>query len=100
MKLLRVGQKGTEKPAILDKDGKIREISSHVKDLNPDFLNFKTISELRNIDLKPYTVQEQNPVVGLQKDQKYCLIPGFLSTEKSNLSGGNSNISCDEKISS
>ena len=56
--------------------------------------------KLRNIDLKPYTVQEQNPVVGLQKDQKYCLIPGFLSTEKSNLSGGNSNISCDEKISS
>ena len=30
MKLLRVGEKGKEKPAILDGDGKIRDISSHV----------------------------------------------------------------------
>ena len=30
MKLLRVGNKGNEKPAVLDKDGKIRDISSHV----------------------------------------------------------------------
>ena len=51
MKLLRVGQKGSEKPAILDKDGKIRDLSSHIKDLNPDTLNFKTISGLQNLDL-------------------------------------------------
>ena len=51
MKLLRVGQKGSEKPAILDKDGKIRDLSSHIKDLNPDTLNFKTISHLQNLDL-------------------------------------------------
>ena len=30
MKLLRVGNKGTEKPALLDKNGKIRDISSPV----------------------------------------------------------------------
>ena len=51
MKLLRVGQKGSEKPAMLDKDGKIRDLSSHIKDLNPDTLNFKTISGLQNLDL-------------------------------------------------
>ena len=51
MKLLRVGEKGKEKPAVLDKDGKIRDISSHVKDLNPDHLNFDTISKLQNADL-------------------------------------------------
>ena len=51
MKLLRVGQKGQEKPAALDKDGKIRDISSHISDLNPDFLNFETISKLQNADL-------------------------------------------------
>ena len=51
MKLLRVGNKGSEKPAVLDKDGKIRDISSHVKDLNPDHLNFETISKLQNADL-------------------------------------------------
>jgi len=51
MKLLRVGQKGNEKPAVLDADGKIRDISSHVSDLNPDYVNFDTISKLQNIDL-------------------------------------------------
>ena len=51
MKLLRVGQKGQEKPAALDKDGKIRDISSHISDLNPDHLNFETISRLQSADL-------------------------------------------------
>ena len=51
MKLLRVGQKGKEKPAALDKDGKIRDISSHAKDLNPDHLSFETINKLQSTDL-------------------------------------------------
>ncbi len=52
MKLLRVGHKGNEKPAILDKNGKIREISSQIKDLTPNNLNFETILKLKNIDLE------------------------------------------------
>jgi len=52
MKLLRVGDKGKEKPALLDKNGKIRDISSHIKDLNPDYLNFENILKLKNIDLE------------------------------------------------
>jgi len=51
MKFLRVGKKGNEKPAVLDKDGKIRDISSQVKDLNPDYLNFDSLSKLQSIDL-------------------------------------------------
>ena len=50
MKLLRVGEKGKEKPAILDDDGKIRDISSHVSDLNPHNLNFETISKIQSVD--------------------------------------------------
>ena len=43
MKLLRYGPKGREKPGILDKDGKIRDLSAHVPDiagtaLQPDSL--------------------------------------------------------------
>ena len=41
MKLLRSGDKGKEKPAVLDKKNKIRDISSHIKDLNPNYLNVK-----------------------------------------------------------
>jgi 2-keto-4-pentenoate hydratase/2-oxohepta-3-ene-1,7-dioic acid hydratase in catechol pathway len=51
MKLLRVGDKGKEKPAILDENSKIRDISSHIKDLNPDYLNFEMLSKLKKLDL-------------------------------------------------
>ena len=51
MKLLRVGPKGNEKPAALDKDGKIRDISSHVSDLNSENVNFETITKLQSADL-------------------------------------------------
>ena len=51
MKLLRIGKKNYEKPAILSKDGKIIDISSCIKDFNPDYLNFETISKLQSIDL-------------------------------------------------
>ena len=51
MKLLRVGEKGKEKPAILDKNNKIRDLSLHIKDFNPDNLNFETVSKLKNINL-------------------------------------------------
>ena len=68
MKLLRVGQKGKEKSAALDNDGKIRDISSHVKDLNPDHLNFETISKLQSVDLSslPQILQVKELVLVLQ----------------------------------
>ena len=51
MKLLRVGDKGKEKPAAIDNEGKIRDISSHIKDLNPNTLNFETLSKIQNENL-------------------------------------------------
>ena len=36
MKLLRLGKKGQEIPAALDKNRKYRNISSIIKDLNPE----------------------------------------------------------------
>ena len=50
MKLLRIGKKNYEKPAILSKDGKIIDISSCIKDFNPDNLNFETISKIQSVD--------------------------------------------------
>ena len=52
MKLLRVGNKGKEKPAILDTNNKIRDLSSVIKDLTPDNLTQSTIEKLKSIDLK------------------------------------------------
>ena len=76
MKLLRVGQKGKEKPAALDKDGKIRDISSHVKDLNPEYLNFETISKLQSTDLSSLPELSSNERIGscITKPGKFVAI--------------------------
>ena len=52
MKLLRWGNKGSEKPAALDKKGKIRDLSSSIRDLDPANLNFETLSKLKKINLE------------------------------------------------
>jgi len=52
MKLLRVGNKGKEKPAVLDTNSKIRDLSSVIKDLTPDNLTHSTIEKLKSLDLK------------------------------------------------
>jgi 2-keto-4-pentenoate hydratase/2-oxohepta-3-ene-1,7-dioic acid hydratase in catechol pathway len=64
MKLLRVGEKGKEKPAILDADGKIRDISSHINDLNPENLNFETISKIQSVDTSSLPELSSNQRVG------------------------------------
>ena len=51
MKLLRVGNKGKEKPAALDVNSKIRDLSSVIKDLTPDNLTHSTIEKLKSLDL-------------------------------------------------
>ena len=52
MKLLRVGEKNKEIPAVLDKENKIRGLSNYINDLNPDTLNFKTIDKIKELDFK------------------------------------------------
>ena len=76
MKLLRVGQKGNEKPAALDKEGKIRDLSSHVKDLNPEHVNFETISKLQSVDLTSLPELSSSERVGscLTKPGKFVAI--------------------------
>ena len=52
MKLLRCGKKNNEKPAVLDKNGKIRDLSSIVSDFDPENLNFKTLEKLEKINIE------------------------------------------------
>ena len=40
------------KKAALDRNGKIRDISQHVSDFNPDTLNFETLDKLKKINLE------------------------------------------------
>ena len=64
MKLLRIGSNGNEKPAALDKNGKIRDISSIVSDLDPRTLNFKNISRLQETNLSDLPEISSNERIG------------------------------------
>ena len=76
MKLLRVGPKGKEKPAALDKNGKIRDISSHIKDFNPENLNFETINKLIKINLETLPELSNSERIGpcISKPGKFIAI--------------------------
>jgi hypothetical protein len=49
---------------------------------------------LRSVNVQQEQIQQQNPVAGLQNPQKYCVVPGLISTQKSNLSDKSVNKSC------
>ena len=50
MKLLRVGEKGAEKPAMLDPSGTLRDLSAHVRDIDGIALAPDSLSKLTAID--------------------------------------------------
>ena len=51
MKLLRVGKLGSEIVAALDGNNVIRDLSDHIKDLNPQTINEETLNKLKSIKL-------------------------------------------------
>ena len=50
MKLLRYGPAGQEKPGLLDRDGKIRDLSGVVQDIGPETLASASLQKLRGVD--------------------------------------------------
>lgn len=50
MKLVRFGAKGSEKPGLMDADGKIRDLSQHVPDINGDTLAPESLERLKALD--------------------------------------------------
>ena len=51
MKLMRYGRKGAEKPAIVDAQGKLRDLSSVLPDITPDTLTPSGLQRLRDVNL-------------------------------------------------
>ncbi len=54
MKLLRCGNKGKEKPCILDKDNKIRDLSSIISDYDPSTLNFGLVEKIKKSRIESF----------------------------------------------
>lgn len=62
MKLMRVGQPGQEKPAILDGEGKIRDLSGHVKDIGGEAISPEGLEKISRIDLSTLPVLTEDRI--------------------------------------
>ena len=51
MKLLRLGNIGSEKPALIDSQNNFRDLSSIIDDLNPETLNFDIFEKIKKINI-------------------------------------------------
>lgn len=58
MKLMRVGKPGAERPAILDGEGKVRDLSAHVSDIGGKHISPEALAEIARIDLASLPVIE------------------------------------------
>lgn len=64
MKLLRYGQAGAERPGLLDAQGRIRDLSAHVSDVDGATLAPATLQRLRAIDVDTLPLVEGDPRLG------------------------------------
>ena len=64
MKLLRLGETGSEKPALIDNENKYRDLSSIIEDLNPHSLNFETLKKIKSIDVSKLPELDSNLRIG------------------------------------
>ena len=76
MKLLRYGNKGKEKPAALDKNGKIRDLSSYVSDFDTKNINFEALAKLQKINLESLPEIQKGTRIGscINKPGKFVAI--------------------------
>jgi len=63
MKLIRWGERGKERPGLVDKEGQFRDLSHHIEDVDGTILSSATLNKLAAID--PGTLPEVDPAVRL-----------------------------------
>jgi len=64
MKLLRHGKFGNEKPGIIDHEGKIRDLSSHIPDINGNSINSESLKKIGAIDLSTLPIVSNDTRLG------------------------------------
>ncbi len=65
MKLLRHGPKGHERPALLDADGQVRDLSGVIADLRAESLTPASLARLRALDIAELPIVAQPGRIGL-----------------------------------
>jgi 2-keto-4-pentenoate hydratase/2-oxohepta-3-ene-1,7-dioic acid hydratase in catechol pathway len=64
MKLVRYGAAGREKPGLIDAQGKLRDLSGHIKDITADHLNDKALAKLARIKTDALPLVRGKPRMG------------------------------------
>ena len=64
MKLVRYGNKGAEKPGLIDAEGRLRDLSSHVDDISGVTLSDANLDRLRALDTGTLPEVAGNPRLG------------------------------------
>src|SRR5450631_1754391 len=64
MNLVRYGPAGKEKPGLIDSDGKLRDLSKKVKDINTATLAPAEVAKLRKLDPKKLPLVKGKPRLG------------------------------------
>ncbi|WOH36164.1 fumarylacetoacetate hydrolase family protein [Thalassotalea fonticola] len=64
MKLLRFGPKGQEKPAVLDSEGNIRDLSTVISDISGDQLLPENLQKLANVDVEQLAIVDKDVRLG------------------------------------
>ncbi|WLH03525.1 ureidoglycolate lyase [Pseudomonas beijingensis] len=64
MKLLRYGEKGSEKPGLLDDDNQIRDLSGHVPDIAGQVLGAESLAALAALDPRSLPLVVGQPRIG------------------------------------
>ncbi|QBY03561.1 FAA hydrolase family protein [Thalassotalea sp. HSM 43] len=60
MKLMRVGAVGKEKPAILDSEGKIRDLSAHIADIDGDLFSSGNVKKIAELNLSTLPIVDDS----------------------------------------
>ncbi len=64
MKLLRYGPAGAEKPGMLDREGKLRDLSAHARDIDASAVSPASLAKLASLDPAGLPLVAGNPRVG------------------------------------
>ena len=64
MKLLRFGNSGEEKPGMIDENGKIRDLSDVIDDINGNTISPESLDKLKSLDVSSLAEVTGNPRIG------------------------------------
>ena len=79
MKLLRYGEKGQEKPGILDAQGRVRDLSDEIDDLAGEVLTQAGLARLAQLDLDALPLVEGTPQADLRLGQCVADVGKFVA---------------------